>query len=149
MLLVMLIVATISIAENSRTHEGLIPRTTRQRLSIGQDALDLISQTRILRKTFFFENHSFITRVLQSPYLLSPCRKFSFDFILEFTLHITHLNVKYTYGPTATVLHYTKYFVKQISLHFNILLYIRQFISIFHVLRVRCNSSLALIGIPA
>jgi hypothetical protein len=43
MLLVMLIVATISIAENSRTHEGFIPRSTRQRVSIGQDALDLIS----------------------------------------------------------------------------------------------------------
>ena len=43
MLLVMLIAATISIAENSRTHEGLVPSSTRQRVPIGQEALDLIS----------------------------------------------------------------------------------------------------------
>jgi hypothetical protein len=42
MLLVMLIVATISIAENSRTHEGLLPSSTRLRVPVGQEALDLI-----------------------------------------------------------------------------------------------------------
>jgi hypothetical protein len=42
MLLVMLIAATISIAENSRTYEGLVPSSTRQRVPIAQEALDLI-----------------------------------------------------------------------------------------------------------
>lgn len=46
MLLVMLIVATISIAENSRTHEGLVPSSTyRRRVPLGQEALDLIAET--------------------------------------------------------------------------------------------------------
>ncbi|KZS21989.1 putative Splicing factor 3B subunit [Daphnia magna] len=45
MLLVMLIVATISIAENSRTHEGLVPSSARHRVAIGQEALDLITDS--------------------------------------------------------------------------------------------------------
>lgn len=45
MLLVMLIVATISIAENSRTHEGIVPGTTYQRVPLGQDALELIADS--------------------------------------------------------------------------------------------------------
>ena len=44
MLLVMLIVATISIAENSRTHEGLLPSSALHQAPIGQEALDLISE---------------------------------------------------------------------------------------------------------
>lgn len=43
MLLVMLIVATISIAENSRTHEGLLPSSVfHHAVPIGQEALDLV-----------------------------------------------------------------------------------------------------------
>ena len=43
MLLVMLIAATISIAEHSRTHIGLVPDSPeQQRVPIGQEALELI-----------------------------------------------------------------------------------------------------------
>lgn len=45
MLLVMLIVATISLAENSRTHEGLVPSSTHRRVPLGQEALDLIKDS--------------------------------------------------------------------------------------------------------
>lgn len=46
MLLVMLIVATISIAENSRTHEGLVPGPPcPERIIIAQEALDLIIES--------------------------------------------------------------------------------------------------------
>ena len=38
-LLVMLIIATISIAETSRTYEGIVPE-----LAVGQEALDMISE---------------------------------------------------------------------------------------------------------
>ncbi len=38
MLLVMLIIATISIAETSRTYEGIVPE-----IPVGQEALDMIS----------------------------------------------------------------------------------------------------------
>jgi len=47
MLLVMLIVATISLAEHSRTHEGLLPSSQpcyQQRVQYGQEALELIQQ---------------------------------------------------------------------------------------------------------
>ena len=39
-----LIVATISLAENSRTREGLVPSLTRQ-VPRGQEALDLITDS--------------------------------------------------------------------------------------------------------
>ena len=44
MLLVMLIIATVSLAEHSRTHEGLKPNAVQrqQRIHFGQEALDLI-----------------------------------------------------------------------------------------------------------
>lgn len=44
MLLVMLIVATISLAEHSRTHEGVVPSSQPcyQRVQYGQEALELI-----------------------------------------------------------------------------------------------------------
>lgn len=45
MLLVMLIVATISIAENSRTHEGILPSSSYRRVPLGQEALDLIVES--------------------------------------------------------------------------------------------------------
>lgn len=41
LLLAMLIAATISIAEHSRTHEGVSPRLI-QPVPVGQEALDLI-----------------------------------------------------------------------------------------------------------
>ena len=46
MLLVMLIIATISIAETSRTYEGIVPE-----LAVGQEALDMISEWPNLRNT--------------------------------------------------------------------------------------------------
>lgn len=45
MLLVMLIAATISIAEHSRTHEGVVPESSEQRVPVGQEALELIQRT--------------------------------------------------------------------------------------------------------
>lgn len=78
MLLVMLIVATISLAENSRTHEGLVPSSTHRRVPLGQEALDLIKDSwDFFYRTFCsIDNYpSYSTTTTTSISLVNPMPK--------------------------------------------------------------------------
>jgi hypothetical protein len=101
MLLVMLIVATISIAENSRTHEGLLPCSARQRVVIGQEALDLIFESWIPIKICSYT----CTFYSGSPLANFPSfALFSNDFSFKFWMYIKFCDTNLSFPKTYNLL---------------------------------------------